>query len=79
MNVYIKWQDRQVLYDACSDIDEELGEINTWYLDMPVVNIGYASNLLAALAKSLQSNGLDFNKHLSFLSSVDMWFVFHNL
>ena len=49
--------------------DEELGDIRTCILDMPVVNIGNASNL-AALKESLQSNGLDFNKCLSFLSDT---------
>ena len=37
---------------------------------MPVVNIGNASNLFAALKESVHSNGLDFNKCLSFMSDT---------
>lgn len=50
--------------------DAEVGDICTPFLDMPVVNIGNASNLFAALKKSLQSNGLDFNKCMAFMSDT---------
>ena len=51
-------------------LDEELGDIRTGFLDMPVVNIGNASYLFLALKDSLHSNGLDFNKSLSFMSDT---------
>ena len=50
--------------------DEELGDTHTHFLDMPVVNTGNATNIFAALKESLQSNGLDLNKCLSFMSNT---------
>ena len=35
-------------------LDEELGDVCTRFLDIPVVNIGSASNLFEALKSSLQ-------------------------
>lgn len=50
--------------------DAEVGDICTRFLDMPVVNIGNASNLFAARKEALQSNGLDFNKCMAFMSDT---------
>ena len=42
-------------------LDSEIGDIHTRFLDMPVVNIGTASNLFSALKSSLEKHGLDFS------------------
>jgi hypothetical protein len=49
-------------------LNEELGDVCTRFLDMPVVNIGSASNLFEALKSSLQKQGLNFNKAVAFMS-----------
>ena len=41
-------------------LDSEKGETCTRFLDMPVVNIGNATNLFSALKTSLSKHGLDF-------------------
>lgn len=40
------------------------------FLDMPIVNIGTASNLFTALKASLQDKGLDFSNAVSFMSNT---------
>ena len=49
-------------------LDPEIGDIRTRFLDMPVVNIGTASNLFRALKSSLEKFGMDFAKALAFMS-----------
>ena len=39
-------------------LDPVVGECRTWFLDMPVVNIGTADNLFQALKSSLEKHGL---------------------
>ena len=51
-------------------LDEELGEVRTRFLDMPVVNIGNASNLLEAVKASLNKHGLSFDSMVSFMSDT---------
>ncbi len=40
------------------------------FLDMPIVNVGTASNLFDALKLSLSNHGLDFSKCLAFMSDT---------
>ena len=51
-------------------LDPILGDIRTRFLDMPIVNIGTAANLFRALKSSLESQGLDFSKAISFMSDT---------
>ena len=51
-------------------LDLEVGDIRTRFLDMPVVNIGTAQNLFAALKESLSRNHLDFSKCIAFMSDT---------
>ena len=51
-------------------LDEEVGDIRTRFLDMPIVNIGTADNLFIALKSSLESYNLDFSKALAFMSDT---------
>ena len=51
-------------------LDEELGELRTRFLDMPVVNIGNASNLFEAVKASLDKHGLSFDSMVSFMSDT---------
>ena len=51
-------------------LDEEVGDIHTRFLDMPIVNIGTADNLFSALKLSLESYNLDFSKALAFMSDT---------
>ena len=51
-------------------LDSSVGDIRTRFLAMPVVNVGTAQNLFAALKQSLTSNGLDFSKCISFMSDT---------
>ena len=48
----------------------EVSDICTRFLDMPVINIGTADNLLSALKSSLQKFGLTFSKAISFMSDT---------
>ena len=41
-------------------LDSERGEVCTRFLDMPIVNVGNARNLFAALKTTLSKHGLDF-------------------
>ena len=49
-------------------LDEKVGDVRTRFLDMPVVNIGTASNLFVAVQKSLADKGLDFSNAIAFMS-----------
>ena len=49
-------------------LDEKVCDVRTRFLDMPVVNIGTASNLLVAVQKSLADKGLDFSNAIAFMS-----------
>ena len=51
-------------------LDEELGDTCTCLLDMPVVNVGTAANLFAALKLSLENHGLNFEKAVAFMSDT---------
>ncbi len=51
-------------------LDSEQGEVCTRFLDMPIVNIGNAPNLFAALKASLSKHGLDFAKTIAFMSDT---------
>ena len=51
-------------------IDSEIGNIHTRFLDMPIVNIGIASNLFSAVKASLVKYGLDFSKAIAFMSDT---------
>lgn len=51
-------------------LDSAVGDIRTRFLDMPIVNIGTASNLFTALKTSLQDKGLDFSNAVSFMSDT---------
>lgn len=49
---------------------DEMGEIRTRFLDMPIVNVGTAANLFSALKSSLSKHGLDFTKAVAFMSDT---------
>ena len=51
-------------------LDPVVGECRTWFLDMPVVNIGTADNLFQALKSSLEKHGLSFEKAVAFMSDT---------
>ena len=51
-------------------LDPEVGNVNTCFLDMPVVNIGSAQNIFHALKNSLQKYGLDFSRAVAFMSDT---------
>ena len=51
-------------------LDSEKGETCTRFLDMPIVNIGSATNLFRALKTSLSEHGLDFSKTVAFMSDT---------
>ena len=51
-------------------LDPSVGDIRTRFLDMPIVNIGTAQHLFAALKLSLTNKGLDFSKCISFMSDT---------
>ena len=51
-------------------LDLNVGDTRTRFLDMPVVNIGTAQNLYAALKESLTSKGLDFSRCIAFMSDT---------
>ena len=51
-------------------LDPEVGNVITRFFDMPVVNIGTASNLFHAVEECLGKHGLDFSKVLSFMSDT---------
>ncbi len=51
-------------------LDSTVGEVKTRFLDMPVVNVGNASNLFRALKYSLENHGLDFTKAITFMSDT---------
>ncbi len=51
-------------------LDVEVGNVKTRFLDMPIVNIGTASNIFIALKASLKKYGLDFSKAMAFMSDT---------
>ena len=51
-------------------LNPEIGNISTKFLDMPVVNVGFAQNIFSALRESLQQHGLDFSKAVAFMSDT---------
>ena len=51
-------------------LDLKVGDTRTRFLDMPVVNIGTAQNLFAALKESLSNKGLDFSNCIVFMSDT---------
>ena len=51
-------------------LDPEVGNVCTRFLDMPVVNIGNAQNIFHALKGSLEKHGLDFTKAVAFMSDT---------
>ena len=53
-------------------LDPQIGEVRTRFLDMPVVNIGTATNLFQAMKESLTKNGLSFDNTVSFMSDTAM-------
>ena len=50
--------------------DNEVGNVRTRFLDMPVVKIGTAQNIFEALKQSLESNNFDFNNAAAFMSDT---------
>ena len=48
--------------------DQEVRNVCTRFLDMPVVNIGTARSIFQALSDSLKNNRLDFTKAIAFMS-----------
>ena len=48
--------------------DEDLGKTVTRFIDMPVVNIGTAANLFAALEKSLSNKNIHWKNVFGFIS-----------
>ena len=50
--------------------DNEVGNVCTRFLDMSVVNIGTAQNIFEALMQLLESNNLDFNNAVAFMSDT---------
>ena len=50
--------------------DNEVGNVRTRFLDMPVANIGTAQNIFEALKQSLESNNLDFSNAVAFMSDT---------
>ena len=50
--------------------DSTVGDCRTRFLDMPIVNIGTAVNLFAALKSSLESQGLQFSNAMAFMSDT---------
>ncbi len=48
-------------------LDAEVGNVKTRFLDMPIVNIGTASNIFSALKASLKKYGLDFSKAMALI------------
>ena len=52
------------MYNLVRVLDEEVGDVCTRFLDMPIVNIGTADNLFSALKLSLEIYNLDFSKLL---------------
>ena len=57
-----------IILVRCLDPSEEM--VRTFFLDMPIVNIGTAPNLFAALKSSLAKHGLDFSNSLAFMSDT---------
>ena len=51
-------------------LDSTVGDVCTRFLDMPVVNIGTATNLFSALKSSHENKGLDFSKAVAFMSDT---------
>ena len=51
-------------------LDQEIGNVRTRFLDMPIVNVGNAANLFDALKSSLSNNGLDFTNSISFMKDT---------
>ena len=51
-------------------IDSGIGDIHTRFLDMPIVNIGTASNPFSVMKASLEKHGLDFSKAIAFMSDT---------
>ncbi len=51
-------------------VDEQLGNVKTRFLDMPVVNIGTARNIFNAVKESLQKFNLDFSNAMAFMSDT---------
>lgn len=51
-------------------LDPEVGDVCTRFWDMPIVNIGTASNLFSALKLSLEKFGIDFTKAVAFMSDT---------
>ena len=47
--------------------DQEVGNVCTRFVDMPVVNIGSAKNIFEALSDSLKNSGLNFTKAIALL------------
>ena len=50
--------------------DQEVWNVCTRFLDMPVVNIGTARNIFQALPDSLKNNRLEFTKAIAFMSDT---------
>lgn len=51
-------------------LDSDVGDIQTRFLDMPIVNIGTAVNLFDALKLSLSNKCFDFDKCIAFMSDT---------
>ena len=51
-------------------LNPQVGEVRTRFLDMPVVNIGTATNLFDALKESIRKNRLTFENTVSFMSDT---------
>ena len=51
-------------------LDQEIGDVRTRFLHMPIVDVGNAANLFDALKSSLSNNGLDFTNAISFMSDT---------
>ena len=51
-------------------LNHEVGEVQTSFIDMPVVNVGTAKHLYDALKLSLTNKGLDFSNCVAFMSET---------
>ncbi len=51
-------------------LDVKIGNVKTRFLDMPIVNVGTASNIFSAFKASLEKHGLDFTKAMAFMSDT---------
>ena len=51
-------------------LDSDCGKVCTRFLDIPIVNIGNAQNLFAALKESLTQHGINLSNVVAFMSDT---------